>query len=64
MGVLGGQDFILSQASGVEEELFKGKGKLGVMADVASLDFRERQGVVRDLGAAQASMVGQKQVAA
>lgn len=55
MGVLGGQDFILSQASGVEEELFKGKGKLGVMADVASLDFRERQGVVRDLGAAQAS---------
>ncbi|PRW61229.1 ribulose bisphosphate carboxylase oxygenase activase [Chlorella sorokiniana] len=38
--VLGGEDFILSQRSGVEEELFKGD-LLGVDADVASVDFRQ-----------------------
>ena len=43
--MLGGQDFIYSQANGVEELLFKGEGVLGVNADVASLDFRERAGV-------------------
>ncbi|KAI3427347.1 hypothetical protein D9Q98_010264 [Chlorella vulgaris] len=34
VAVLGGEDFILSQRSGVSEELFKG-GRLGVDADVA-----------------------------
>ena len=34
--VLGGEDFILSQRSGVEEALFKGKG-LGVDADIAGV---------------------------
>ena len=54
VGVLGGQDFIYSQANGVEELLFKGEGVLGVNADVASMDFRERAGVkaARDLDAA------------
>eukprot|EP00958_Prasinococcus_capsulatus_P006436 scaffold604_cov384-Prasinococcus_capsulatus_cf.AAC.46 len=37
--VLGGQDFIYSQKSGVEEDLFKGK-TLGVDADIATGDFR------------------------
>jgi hypothetical protein len=34
--ILGGEDFILSQRSGVEEALFKGKG-LGVEADIAGV---------------------------
>ena len=45
--VLGGQDFILSQRSGVEEELFKGV-VLGVDADVAGLDLG-RQTLLRTL---------------
>jgi rhodanese-related sulfurtransferase len=40
--VLGQEDFILSQVSGVEEELFKGKG-LGVFADIASTSFRSTE---------------------
>ena len=48
-GVIGGQDFILSQASGVTEELFKGEGVMGVNADAASVDFRERAATVRDV---------------
>ena len=39
VGVLGGQDFIYSQKSGVEHHLFKGE-ILGMDADVASGDFR------------------------
>ena len=39
---LGGQDFIYSQRSGVEEELFKGS-VLGVDADVATGEHRERE---------------------
>lgn len=38
---LGGQDYIYSQRSGVREELFKGN-ILGVDADVASGEYRER----------------------
>lgn len=34
VAVLGGEDFILSQKSGVSEELFKGD-KLGIDADIA-----------------------------
>lgn len=45
---LGGQDYILSQASGVKEVLFKGN-VLGVDADVATGDLRAR-GVVKQLG--------------
>eukprot|EP00667_Euglena_gracilis_P006982 EG_transcript_7045 len=41
--VLGGLDFIYSQRSGVEEDLFKGR-RLGVDADIASMQFRERAG--------------------
>ncbi|KAL4447796.1 hypothetical protein ABPG75_005015 [Micractinium tetrahymenae] len=40
VAVLGGEDFILSQRNGVEEELFKGQ-VLGVDADVARVDFRQ-----------------------
>ncbi|KAL4442508.1 hypothetical protein ABPG77_005092 [Micractinium sp. CCAP 211/92] len=40
VAVLGGEDFILSQRSGVEEELFKGQ-VLGVDADVAGIEFRQ-----------------------
>ena len=40
--VLGQEDFILSQVSGVEEELFKGKG-IGVFADIASTGFRQTE---------------------
>jgi hypothetical protein len=39
VAVLGGEDFIYSQRSGVSEELFKGS-VLGVDADVASTGFR------------------------
>ena len=42
VGVLGGQDFIYSQRSGVEDELFKGKG-LGIDADIAQAGFRQTQ---------------------
>lgn len=38
--MLGGEDYILSQRSGVEEELFKG-AVLGVDADVAGVGFRQ-----------------------
>lgn len=40
VAVLGGEDFIYSQRSGVSEELFKGS-VLGVNADVARTDFRQ-----------------------
>lgn len=40
--MLGGEDFIYSQQSGVSEELFKGS-VLGVDADVASVDFRQNE---------------------
>lgn len=40
--VLGQEDFIMSQVSGVEEDLFKGKG-LGVFADIASTSFRQTE---------------------
>ena len=53
--MLGGQDFIYSQASGVEEGLFKGEGVLGVMADAATMDFRERAGA-RSLAEVDASL--------
>jgi len=52
--VLGGQDFIYSQASGVEDGLFKGD-VLGVMADAATMDFRERAGA-RSLAEVDASL--------
>ena len=45
---LGGQDYILSQASGVREELFKGS-ILGVDADVATGDLRAR-GEIKQFG--------------
>jgi hypothetical protein len=43
VAVLGGEDFIYSQKSGVEVELFKGS-VLGVDADVARVDFRQTLG--------------------
>jgi len=43
VGLLGGEDFILSQKSGVEEELFKGK-LLGVDADISQMSFRVSDG--------------------
>jgi len=43
VAVLGGEDFIYSQQSGVSEELFKGS-VLGVDADVARVDFRQTLG--------------------
>lgn len=42
VGVLGGEDFIYSQQSGVSEELYKGD-VLGVYADVASGGFRQTE---------------------
>lgn len=42
VAVLGGEDFIYSQQSGVSEELFKGS-VLGVDADVASVDYRQTE---------------------
>ena len=45
---LGGQDYILSQASGVKEELYKGS-VLGVDADVATGDLRTR-GDIKQFG--------------
>ena len=53
-GTLGGQDFIYSQKSGVEDSLFKGK-VLGVDADAASMVFREKEGA-RSLAELDASL--------
>eukprot|EP00887_Chlorella_sp_A99_P002702 scaffold6.g2702.t1 len=48
VAVLGGEDYILSQRSGVEEELFKGRAEgqvLGVDADIAGVAFRQQSGL-------------------
>ena len=42
VAVLGGEDFIYSQMSGVSEDLFKG-AVLGVNADIASVDYRQSE---------------------
>lgn len=42
VAVLGGEDFIYSQQSGISEDLFK-NGSIGLNADIASVDFRQTE---------------------